>query len=183
MFINEPNARLLINNGVNPANIDISDVRILEHKDKDGNPIKYYATNYPYGGMRANMAFWLETATKGAKKDQTRFMSQSNNPKYSTLVWNKPNNGTYNHGYSYLESLLEDGIIKITFNIIHLYKFQKYNAETGKSEYDIVSFEQACEDVQARRVASGLEPCNELDIFKMAGQLAMSAYNKSRASV
>jgi hypothetical protein len=36
---------------------------------------------------------WVETATKGAKKAQQRFMAQTQNPK--TFRWNKPKASTY----------------------------------------------------------------------------------------
>lgn len=49
--------------------------------------------NYPYGGYRTKARFWLETATKGQKKGQTRMMFQTLNPK--TGRWNKPSGSTF----------------------------------------------------------------------------------------
>lgn len=56
----------------------------------------YVVDDYPYGGLRCKIRYWLETAEKGSKKGQVRFMSQTTNPKRSGEFWNKPKAGTYN---------------------------------------------------------------------------------------
>jgi len=50
---------------------------------------------YPYGRHRTQRRVWVETASKGSKKDQQRFMAQTCNPK--TGKWNKPKGSTYSH--------------------------------------------------------------------------------------
>lgn len=56
----------------------------------------YVVEDYPYGRqLRCKIRYWVETATKGAKKGQQRFMSQTTNPKAGGEVWNKPKGGTY----------------------------------------------------------------------------------------
>lgn len=54
----------------------------------------YEVADYPYGGLRCKIRYWLETAVKGSKKGETRFMSQTTNPKKGH-VWNKPHGSTY----------------------------------------------------------------------------------------
>lgn len=49
--------------------------------------------NYPYGSLRTRMKYWVETATKGAKKGESRLVTCSLNPK--TGRWNKPHGGVY----------------------------------------------------------------------------------------
>jgi len=51
--------------------------------------------DWPYGRHRTQNRFWVETATKGAKKHQQRVVNQTLNPK--TGRWNKPKRGTYSH--------------------------------------------------------------------------------------
>lgn len=55
----------------------------------------YVVNNYPYGRLRCTMRYWLETASKGAGKGQTRMMRQSTNPKKPGNPWNKPHSSTY----------------------------------------------------------------------------------------
>jgi hypothetical protein len=56
----------------------------------------YVVDDYPYGRvLRCKIRYWIETATKGAKKDQQRFVSQTTNPKKAGEPWNKPHPGTY----------------------------------------------------------------------------------------
>lgn len=49
--------------------------------------------DYPYGGYRTSIRYWLEKAEKGSKKDQYRMVSCTLNPK--TGRWNKPHPGIY----------------------------------------------------------------------------------------
>lgn len=56
----------------------------------------YVVDDYPYGyTLRCKIRYWIETAAKGAKKGQQRFMSQTTNPKVAREVWNKPKGSTY----------------------------------------------------------------------------------------
>jgi hypothetical protein len=56
----------------------------------------YLVDDYPYGyRLRCKIRYWIETATKGAAKGQSRFMSQTTNPKQPGEVWNKPKASTY----------------------------------------------------------------------------------------
>lgn len=55
----------------------------------------YHVDDYPYGfHLRCQIRYWVETAVKGAKKGQQRFMSQTTNPKRGD-IWNKPKAGQY----------------------------------------------------------------------------------------
>ncbi len=49
----------------------------------------YLVSDYPYGGLRCKMYFWLESHPKKG----TRFVSRSENPKNGRM--NKPHAGTY----------------------------------------------------------------------------------------
>ncbi len=56
----------------------------------------YVVDDYPYGRvLRCKIRYWIETPTKGAKKGQQRFVSQTTNPKKAGEPWNKPHPGTY----------------------------------------------------------------------------------------
>lgn len=56
----------------------------------------YVVDDYPYGYiLRCKIRYWIETAAKGAKGGQQRFMSQTTNPKAAGEVWNKPKGSTY----------------------------------------------------------------------------------------
>jgi hypothetical protein len=59
----------------------------------------YVVDGYPYGRLRTQKRYWVETAAKGAKKGQQRVMGQTLNPKGG--YWNKPKAGTY-----YLQAFL-----------------------------------------------------------------------------
>ena len=52
--------------------------------------------DYPYGcRLRCKRAVWVETASKGAKKGQQRFMARTTNPRRAIETWNKPKASTY----------------------------------------------------------------------------------------
>lgn len=52
--------------------------------------------DYPYGrSLRCKRRVWVETASKGAKKGQQRFMAQTTNPRKTIEHWNKPKGSTY----------------------------------------------------------------------------------------
>jgi hypothetical protein len=56
----------------------------------------YLVPDYPFGfRLRCQIRYWIETATKGAKKGELRFVSQTTNPKVEGTVWNKPKASTY----------------------------------------------------------------------------------------
>ncbi|MBM0230500.1 hypothetical protein JNW91_00595 [Micromonospora sp. STR1_7] len=73
----------------------IERVRILHgHTSPD---TAYQVDDYPYSyTLRCTIRYWIETATKGAKKGEQRFMSQTTNPKRPGEPWNKPKGDTYN---------------------------------------------------------------------------------------
>lgn len=75
------------------ANI-ITPVQILTgHVDQES---AYLVDDYPYGReLRCKIRYWIETATKGAKKGQQRFVRQTTNPKKAGDPWNKPHPGQY----------------------------------------------------------------------------------------
>lgn len=56
----------------------------------------YLVDDYPYGRiLRCKIRYWIETAVKGAKKGQQRFVYQTTNPKRPGDPWNKPHPGQY----------------------------------------------------------------------------------------
>src|SRR4051812_6298488 len=58
----------------------------------------FLVPDYPFGfRLRCKIRYWLATALKGGKKGETRFMSQTTNPKVSAEVWNKPKGSIYAH--------------------------------------------------------------------------------------
>lgn len=56
----------------------------------DSEENSYLVPDYPYGGKRCRIRFWVEF---GGPKKGFRFCSQTENPK--TLRWNAPRKGTY----------------------------------------------------------------------------------------
>ena len=76
----------------------------------------FLVADYPYGfRLRCKIRYWIETATKGEKKGQQRFMSQTTNPKIPGEHWNKPKGSTYSHiAVMYLDEnghVQNDGLI------------------------------------------------------------------------
>jgi hypothetical protein len=73
---------------------DIKPITILRgHTSMD---TAYLVDDYPYGyRLRCQIRYWVDTATKGAKNGQQRFMSQTTNPKVDGIMWNKPKGSTY----------------------------------------------------------------------------------------
>lgn len=51
----------------------------------------YVVNDYPYGGLRCKIRYWLEYKPKHG----FRFVSQTTNPKLLGEVWNKPKASTY----------------------------------------------------------------------------------------
>jgi hypothetical protein len=72
----------------------IQQVRLLAgHVSPD---TAYVVDDYPYGyTLRCSIRYWIETAEKGAKKGQQRFVSQTTNPRREGVVWNAPKGSTY----------------------------------------------------------------------------------------
>jgi hypothetical protein len=59
----------------------------------------YVVGDYPYGfKLRCKIRYWIEVAERGAKKGQSRFMSQTTNPKKIGDPWNTPKSSTYVEG-------------------------------------------------------------------------------------
>jgi hypothetical protein len=56
----------------------------------------YQVDDYPYGRrLRCKIRYWIETADKGAKRGEQRFVYQTTNPRTGNTHWNKPKAGTY----------------------------------------------------------------------------------------
>jgi hypothetical protein len=62
----------------------------------------YVVKDYPYGGMRCKIRYWIETGAKGATKGKKRVVSQTTNPKRPGEVWNKPKPGSTYSLFAYL---------------------------------------------------------------------------------
>ena len=59
----------------------------------DSPETAFVQDDYPYGRHRTERRVWVETAAKGSKRGQQRFMAQTHNPK--TGRWNNPKKSTY----------------------------------------------------------------------------------------
>ncbi len=56
----------------------------------------YVVDDYPFGfRLRCKIRYWIETAEKGAKKGEMRFMSQTTDPRKPCEFWNKPKASVY----------------------------------------------------------------------------------------
>lgn len=56
----------------------------------------YVVDDYPYGGLRTKIRFWVETRThNGQFQGKQRFAAQTLNPKREDEYWNKPRYSTY----------------------------------------------------------------------------------------
>ncbi len=56
----------------------------------------YVVNDYPFGfRLRCKIRYWIETAEKGAKRGQMRFMAQTTDPRKPAEFWNKPKAGVY----------------------------------------------------------------------------------------
>lgn len=56
----------------------------------------YNVDDYPYGRtLRCKIRYWVETATKGSGKGQSRPMRQTTDARRDNIPWNKPKAGTY----------------------------------------------------------------------------------------
>lgn len=96
----------------------IERVQVLQgHTDEES---AYLVDDYPYGfRLRCKIRYWIETAGKGAKRGQQRFMSQTTDPKRAGEHWNKPKGSTY----SLMAVMYLDG--------------EKHVQWTGASEYGL----------------------------------------------
>lgn len=74
----------------------IERVRVLHgHTSED---TAYLVEDYPYSRsrrLRCKIRYWIDTATKGAKKGQQRFISQTTDARRGNVSWNKPHGSTY----------------------------------------------------------------------------------------
>lgn len=90
---NASNRRLFEEHALAPdSQIDPAPNTLLLNPTSAGRAI--VITSYPYGRLRCIMRYWLEYKDGRG----TRLVSQTNNPKRSGLVWNKPHAGTYTAG-------------------------------------------------------------------------------------
>lgn len=61
------------------------------HVDED---TAYLVPDYPYGGLRCTMRYWIETRATGQSAGDQRLMRQSSDPRRAGR-WNKPHKSTY----------------------------------------------------------------------------------------
>jgi hypothetical protein len=72
----------------------IERVRVLHGHTSENTA--YLVDDYPYGRrLRCKIRYWIETATKGAKKGRQRFMRQTTDARRDNTTWNKPHGSTY----------------------------------------------------------------------------------------
>lgn len=72
----------------------IERARVLQgHTDQQ---TAFLVDDYPYSfSLRCKIRYWIETAAKGAKKGQQRFMSQTTDARRGNSTWNRPKGSTY----------------------------------------------------------------------------------------
>jgi hypothetical protein len=104
------------------------------HTDFDS---AYIVENYPYGGLRTQMKFWIETK---AGKGQ-RVVSCSLNPK--TDKWNKPHVGTYN---TMKVLFIDNSSGHVENSGIH-----EYNALSGSTQF-LADYGEALTEEQKNRL-------------------------------
>jgi hypothetical protein len=72
----------------------IERVRVLQ--GHTSQQTAYLVEDYPYGRqLRCRIRYWIDTATRGAKKGQQRFMRQTTDARRDNSTWNKPHASTY----------------------------------------------------------------------------------------
>ncbi len=71
----------------------------------------YLVGDYPYGRLRCEKRYWLETADKGRYRGQVRLVTQTTNPKQPGRPWNKPHLEQY-RAWSVMY-LNQDGHVKV----------------------------------------------------------------------
>lgn len=112
----------------------------------------YLVEDYPYGrgDWRCKIRYWVETATKGAKRGQQRMVSQTTNPARGNAVWNKPDT-TSRGGYSlmvfmYLNSnghvrpcsVTEFDLIEVAVARLHLAGVYEQMTDEDRAQYDLL---------------------------------------------
>lgn len=77
-----------------PGVLRIDRVKVLQgHTSPE---TAYVVDDYPYGRvLRCKIRYWIETAVKGGKAGQQRFMRQTTDPRKVGEVWNKAHGSTY----------------------------------------------------------------------------------------
>jgi hypothetical protein len=150
--------------------------------------------DYPYSGTWTTMQYWVETAEKGAKKDQQRLVTRTLNPK--TGRWNKPRLGVYVYGMFLVryENGHIDAVVEPRWGYIEWVRFWLTGIweHLNESERTVNGFLQ---DVLARRdpkgwqnwfalgdrmTAQGLPPFDELDRSDLTMYLDKSHYDDLR---
>jgi hypothetical protein len=72
----------------------IERVKVLQGHTDEGTA--YQVDDYPYSfRLRCKIRYWIETATKGAKRGQRRFVSQTTDARADNIWWNKPKASNY----------------------------------------------------------------------------------------
>ena len=109
----------------------------------------FLVEDYPYGRtLRCQRKCWIETASKGAKIGQMRFVSCTTNPKSPGKTWNKPHAGQYiDFLIMYLDA--ETGYVQTAgVDISSLSGIEKFKAQW----YEILVPEQrTCFDIVEQR--------------------------------
>jgi hypothetical protein len=148
----------------------------------------YVVDDYPYGRtLRCKIRYWLETATKGKGKGETRFVSQTSDPKRDNLVWNKPKAGNYcqvlfmyqdtRNGYIHTAGMTFPGPDSwATFYAYGLY--QQMNAEEKKYVDTLIavsrkmnpsSYKEWDEHTEKVKLAVAQHGLDNPDLYKLGG--------------
>jgi len=118
------------------------------HIDQDS---AYLVQDYPYGRrLRCKIRYWVETATKGAKRGQQRMVSQTTDPRREGVVWNKPDL-TSRGGYSLMVFMYLDGnghvkpfsvseydLIELPVARMHLSGIYEQLTDADRERYDLL---------------------------------------------
>lgn len=108
----------------------------------------YVVENYPSGGLRCKKRYWVETATRGAKKGDQRLMQQTTDPKKAGEFWNN----AHPSNYSMMVVLYNDGIGHVhawEISMYSLYGVREYRnhlsgvyeqlTDEQRKQYDLVA--------------------------------------------
>ncbi len=111
----------------------------------------YLVEDYPYGRrLRCKIRYWVETATKGAKRGQQRMVSQSTDPRRDNEVWNKPDT-TSRGGYSLMTFMYVNGdghvkpcsvseydLIGVPVARVHLSGLYEQMTDEDRAQFDLL---------------------------------------------
>ena len=118
----------------------------------------YVVNDYPCGfHLRCKIRYWLQTFEKGVAKGQTRFVSQTTNPKFTREVWNKPKVNTCGQGLVLMYLNEENHVLSV--DLTHRLSFEWLEA---------VLVAPGLTDEQKSRIAVVIEDKRKIELDLLA---------------